>query len=70
MNTVYTKSPDQSTADNAPSFAEQAARDAFGRDYVHPLDRAFEDREPWQRGAENRNSRIRIATFIPAPGDN
>ena len=51
MDTVYTKTPNLSTSHNALSFAEEAAANALGRHYVHPLDREFRDRPPpnWQQ---------------------
>ena len=45
MPDCYTKSPEITN-----DFAAQAARDAFGRYYVHPRDRKFQDHPPsWQK---------------------
>ena len=46
MPNKYTRHPDTSN----PDFAAQAAQDALGKHYVHPLDRDFQDHGPnWQR---------------------
>ena len=50
MDTTTTHPAHPSNPSNELSFAEQAARGAFGHNYVHPLDREFQDREPrWQK---------------------
>ncbi len=46
------------------SFAEQAAATEFGRNYVHPRDRAFVDHEPWQKLGEISD---RITQRMPDP---
>jgi len=46
MPNKYPNSPEIAT----PDFAAQAAQDGFGKHYVHPLDRNFQDHRPnWQR---------------------
>ena len=45
MPDKYTLPTEKANSD----FATQAARDAFGKQYVRPRDRAFVDHEPWQK---------------------
>ena len=45
MPDKYTLQTEKANSD----FATQAARDAFGKHYVRPRDRAFVDHEPWQK---------------------
>ena len=60
----YPKTDPCSTPARQPSFAEQAAATEFGRDYVHPRDRAFVDHEPWQKLGEISD---RITQRMPDP---
>lgn len=48
---IYVNITDLSSPKGKPNFAEQAAHDAFGRNYVHPKDRDFKDRRPgeWRK---------------------